>query len=43
MNDLIIKGEHLEATKYGAFSKNGYHDNVLDDLYDLVNIEDFYS
>mgnify|MGYP001433911941 CR=1 FL=1 len=43
MNDLIEKGQHLEATKYGAFSKKGYHESVLYKNYDLISIEDFFA
>jgi len=42
MNDLIVKGEHIGATKYGAFSKNGYNEDGFDQNYDLITIEDFY-
>jgi len=43
MNDLIEKGKYLDANKYGAFSKNGYHDLVLDKGYDLVTLEDLFK
>lgn len=43
MNQLIEKGKYLEADKYGAFSKNGYHDLILDKGYDLVTIEDLFK
>jgi len=43
MNELIEKGKHLDADKYGAFSKNGYHDHILDKDYDLVTVEDLFK
>jgi AAA+ ATPase superfamily predicted ATPase len=43
MNQLIEKGRYLAANKYGAFSKNGYHDLILDKNYDLVTLEDLFK
>jgi len=43
MNQLIEKGRYLDANKYGAFSKNGYHDQILDNGYDLVTLEDLFK
>jgi hypothetical protein len=43
MNELIEKGKYLDADTYGAFSKNGYHDYILDKGYDLVTVEDLYK
>lgn len=43
MNQLIEKGRYLDANKYGAFSKNGYHDLILDKNYDLVTLEDLFK
>ena len=43
MNQLIEKGRYLDANKYGAFSKNGYHDLILDKGYDLVTLEDLFK
>lgn len=43
MNDLIEKGSYLEASRYGAFSKNGYHDGLSDKGYDLITIEDMFK
>ncbi|MGS0972969.1 MAG: ATP-binding protein [Candidatus Izemoplasmataceae bacterium] len=43
MNQLIEKGKYLKANKYGAFSKNGYHDLILDKDYDLVTVEDLFK
>lgn len=43
MNELIEKGKHLEADKYGAFSKNGFHDHIQDKDYDLVTVEDLFK
>jgi len=43
MNELIEKGKHLDADKFGAFSKNGYHDQILDKDYDLVTVEDLFK
>ncbi len=43
MNQLIEKGTYLDANKYGAFSKNGYHDLILDKGYDLVTLEDLFK
>lgn len=42
MNELIENGKHIGATKYGAISKNGYHENVLNRDFDLIEIEDFF-
>jgi AAA+ ATPase superfamily predicted ATPase len=42
MNDLTQKGEQIEATKYGAFSKTGYAEDVFKKNYDLISIEDFF-
>lgn len=43
MNELIEKGQYLGADKYGAFSKHGYHDHLLDKGYDLVTLEDLFQ
>lgn len=43
VNQLIEKGRYLDANKYGAFSKNGYHDLILDKDYDLVTLEDLFK
>lgn len=43
MNELIDKGSYLKATKYGAFSENGYHDQILDKGYDLITIKDLFK
>lgn len=43
MNQLIEKGRSLDANHYGAFSKNGYHDQILDKGYDLVTLEDLFK
>lgn len=43
MNQLIEKGRYLDANKYGAFSKNGYHDLMLDKGYDLVTLENLFK
>jgi len=43
MNELIEKGSYINANKYGAFSKNGYHDDILDKGYDLITIEDLFK
>ena len=43
MNELIEKGSRIEANKYGAFSKNGFHDYLLDRDYDLVSVEDLFQ
>lgn len=43
MHELIEKGKYLGANKYGAFSRNGYHDHLLDQGYDLVTLEDLFQ
>ncbi|MFP4187636.1 MAG: DUF234 domain-containing protein [Acholeplasmataceae bacterium] len=43
MNGLIEKGSYLEASRYGAFSRSGYHDDVSDKGYDLITIEDMFE
>jgi AAA+ ATPase superfamily predicted ATPase len=43
MNELIEKGKYLNADAYGAFSKNGYHADLLNQGYDLVTVEDLYA
>lgn len=43
MTNLVEKGKYLDANKYGAFSKNGYHDHILDKGYDLVTLEDLFK
>lgn len=42
MNELIVEGKYLDASKYGALSKNGYHNNILKKDYDLITIEDLF-
>ncbi len=43
LNELIEKGKSLDADKYGAFSKNGYHDLILGKGYDLITLEDLFK
>ncbi len=43
LSNLIEKGKHLNATHYGAFSRRGYNENILDKSYDLISIEDLYK
>jgi AAA+ ATPase superfamily predicted ATPase len=42
MNDLIKKGQFLDAKKYGAFSRNGFHKNIVDENYDLITVENLF-
>ena len=43
MNQLMEKGRYLNANKYGAFSKKGYHDQIKDKGYDLITLEDLFE
>jgi hypothetical protein len=43
MYDLINKSMEINASKYGAFSKNGYENSIVDKGYDLVKIENLYN
>ena len=43
MNKLKDKGKELSATKYGAFSKSGYTNNISDLKYDLVSVDSMFK
>jgi len=43
MDGLVNKGKELNAVGYGAFSKSGFHDSILDLQYELIPIDDLYN
>ena len=43
LDELIDKGEYLNATKFGAFSKSGFDAKISRDKYDLITIEDLFE
>lgn len=43
MNDLIEKGAYIDASKYGAFSKTGFDDEIRKQGYDLISLEDLFK
>lgn len=43
MNELILKSKELDAVSYGAFSKNGFSESIINKGYDLISIEDMYQ
>lgn len=43
IDKLIKKGEYIGATKFGAFSLNGFHDYVVGKNFDLITVEDFFE
>ncbi|MCK4552542.1 MAG: ATP-binding protein, partial [Tenericutes bacterium] len=43
MNVLKEKGKHIEATKYGLFSKNEFHNNIKNNGFDLKSIDDLFK
>ncbi|MCF7931719.1 MAG: ATP-binding protein [Acholeplasmataceae bacterium] len=43
MRTLAEKGKSINASKFGAFSKNGYQSNIEHEGYDLITIEDLYE
>ena len=43
LNDLIDKGKYLNATKFGAFSKTGFSNELSRDKYDLITIKDMFE
>jgi len=43
MDNLIIKSKEIGATKYGAFSKNGFDLNLRDKEYDLITIDNLFE
>lgn len=43
MNELILKGKELEAVSFGAFSRKGISESIINKGYDLISIEDMYQ
>ena len=43
MDNLINKSKEIGATKYGAFSKNGFALNIKDKEYDLITVADLFK
>lgn len=43
MNDLIDKGKYLDATHYGAFSRHGFNQEIINQGYDLITVEDMFK
>lgn len=43
MNELMTKGKEINATRFGAFSKTGYTEEIKNKKYDLIRIHDLFS
>ena len=43
MEDLYEKGKELNANAYGAFSKNGFTETIVNRGYDLITIDDMFD
>ena len=43
MEELKIKGKELNAISYGAFSKNGFTESIINKGFDLISINDMFN
>jgi hypothetical protein len=43
MFNLIEKGKKVNATNYGAFSKNGFSNDLYNKSFDLITIDDLFD
>lgn len=43
MTNLKIKGQEIASTRYGAFSKNGYNEDVKNLDYNLISIDSMFD
>ena len=43
MYNLIEKGKKVNATNYGAFSKNGFSNDLYNKSFDLITIDDLFD